>query len=112
MTSRDSHEADKDIDKDIDKNNKKSAAFIPPTLDEVKAYCEERKNGIDPQAFIDFYDSKGWLIGKNKVKDWRACVRTWENRRKAEKKDKPTSLHNFKQNDYDFGDLEKKLLGG
>lgn len=52
--------------------------FIPPTVEEVGAYCTERGNNIDPQAFIDFYESKGWMIGKNKMKDWKAAVRTWE----------------------------------
>jgi predicted phage replisome organizer len=51
---------------------------IPPTLEEVSAYCEERHNNIDPQVFIDFYESKGWYVGKNKMKDWKACIRTWE----------------------------------
>jgi len=44
----------------------------------VVAYCRERNNGIDPQRFIDFYSAKGWMIGKNKMKDWKAAVRTWE----------------------------------
>lgn len=51
---------------------------IPPTLEEVTTYCLERKNGIDPQRFIDFYDSRGWMYGKTKIKDWRAAVRLWE----------------------------------
>lgn len=59
---------------------KPQRVFIPPTVDEVTAYCKERKNGIDAQAFIDFYSSKGWMIGKNKMKDWKAAVRTWERR--------------------------------
>ena len=78
------------IDKDsIDKDSKgesvrweKAKRFYPPTLDEVKKYCEERKNNIDPMAFIDFYSSKGWMIGKNRMKDWKAAVRTWERKRK------------------------------
>ena len=78
------------IDKNsIDKDSKgesvrweKSKRFYPPTLDEVKQYCEERKNNIDPMAFIDFYSSKGWMIGKNRMKDWKAAVRTWERKRK------------------------------
>lgn len=53
-------------------------AFTPPSVDEVGKYCAERCNGIDPQAFVDFYASKGWMIGKNKMKDWKAAVRTWE----------------------------------
>ena len=55
-----------------------SRSFIPPTVDEVRAYCEERKNNIDPQGFVDFYTATGWWRGKNKIKDWKACVRTWE----------------------------------
>ena len=54
--------------------------FTPPTLEEVTEYCRERNNGIDPQRFIDFYAAKGWMIGKNKMKDWKAAVRTWEKR--------------------------------
>lgn len=58
----------------------KSSRFTPPTVDEVRAYCKERKNGIDPEQFVDFYESKGWKIGNTKMKDWKACVRTWERR--------------------------------
>ena len=54
--------------------------FKKPTLDEVKNYCILRKNNIDAEAFIDFYESKNWQIGKNKMKDWKACIRTWERR--------------------------------
>lgn len=64
----------------------KSKRFYPPTIDEVKQYCEERKNNIDPMAFIDFYSSKGWMIGKNRMKDWKAAVRTWERKRKEQSK--------------------------
>ena len=82
------------IDKNsIDKDSKgesvrgeKAKRFYPPTLDEVKQYCEERKNNIDPMAFIDFYSSKGWMIGKNRIKDWKAAVRTWERKRKEKSK--------------------------
>jgi hypothetical protein len=52
--------------------------FKIPTVEEVKEYCEERKNGVDPGRFIDFYSSKGWLVGKSPMKDWRAAVRNWE----------------------------------
>ena len=63
---------------------KKAAAFVKPTVEEIRAYCEERKNGLDAQAFFDFYESKGWKVGAAKMKDWRASVRTWEQRRKNE----------------------------
>lgn len=52
--------------------------FTPPTAIDVKNYCLERKNNVDAESFINFYASKGWMIGKNKMKDWKACVRTWE----------------------------------
>ena len=52
--------------------------FVPPTVEEVKAYCLERHNNIDAQYFCDYYESKGWMIGKNKMKDWKCSVRTWE----------------------------------
>ena len=63
------------------KNNKEGnlkTIFKKPTLEQVTDYCKERNNDICPQTFIDFYESKGWMIGKNKMKDWRAAVRTWE----------------------------------
>lgn len=61
--------------------------FTPPAIQEVKSYCQERKNGVDPQKWHDFYTSKDWMIGKNKMKDWQAAVRTWE--QKKEIKDWP-----------------------
>ena len=60
-----------------------SINFIPPTIEEVAAYCRERGNGIDPESFINFYVSKGWMIGKNKMRDWKAAVRTWEKNNKG-----------------------------
>ena len=54
--------------------------FVKPTVEEVRNYCLERKNNVNPEKFIDFYESKDWYIGKNKMKDWKAAVRTWEGR--------------------------------
>ena len=56
--------------------------FIPPTVEQVEQYCIERNNTVDAQKFVDFYESKGWFVGKNKMKDWKAAVRTWENTEK------------------------------
>lgn len=74
----------------IGEDNEDSAAppptrkrFTPPTVDEVRAYCQDRQNGVDPQRFVDYYTANGWMVGKNKMKDWKAAVRTWE------QKDKP-----------------------
>ena len=50
-------------------------------MDEVDAYCRERNNGINAQDFIDYYKARGWMLGKVKMKDWKAAVRTWERRR-------------------------------
>ena len=62
----------------------RAARFVPPTVDEVKTYCEARQNNVDPEQFVDFYESKGWMIGSNKMKDWKAAVRTWERGRNHE----------------------------
>ena len=56
--------------------------FTIPKISEVESYCLERKNNIEAESFINFYDSKGWMVGKNKMKDWRACIKTWEMREK------------------------------
>lgn len=56
----------------------RAARFTPPTVDEVRDYCQEHGNSVDPERFVDFYASKGWLVGKTKMKDWRAAVRSWE----------------------------------
>ena len=59
-------------------NGDKSNRFVPPTLEEVQEYCFERGNNVDAETFVDFYSSKGWMVGKNKMKDWKAAVRTCE----------------------------------
>ena len=56
---------------------KTAKRFCPPTLEDVKAYCKEKEYTIDAERFIDFYTSKGWFVGKNKMKDWQAAVRNW-----------------------------------
>jgi len=94
------------------KEGEKSTRFVPPTIEDVKAYCTERKNSIDAETFIDFYSAKGWLIGKTKMKDWKACVRTWEKKEKPKAQAKPNKFNNFPQRSYDYENLEKQLLGG
>ena len=76
--------------KDIEKRKR----FIPPSVDEVRAYCKERKNDIDPEAFVAFYASKGWKIGSSKMKDWKQAVITWEKRsgKKKRQDDGPERL--------------------
>ena len=61
----------------------KTKKFIPPTVDQVQEYCDERANNINAELFVDHYTANGWYRGKNKIKDWRGCVRTWEKRNKT-----------------------------
>lgn len=70
-----------------DRIGKNRYIFTPPSVDEVRAYCKERGNDVDAQRFVDFYEAKGWMVGKNKMKDWKACVRTWERSDKHKESD-------------------------
>jgi len=79
-------------------DSNKKALFKKPSLVEVKNYCILRKNNIDAESFIDFYESKGWQIGKEKMKSWKACVRTWEGRDKN--KPKTMSKIDMQLNEY------------
>ncbi len=71
-------EEDKEYISMSDKPTSKKKKSLIPTIEEVIAYCQERNNGIDPHKFYDHYESNGWMVGKNKMKDWKASVRTWE----------------------------------
>jgi len=57
-----------------------NSAFIKPTLDQVTEYCRERGNNVNPAKWLNHYESNGWMVGRNKMKDWKAAVRTWEHR--------------------------------
>ena len=95
--------------------------FVPPTLEEVTAYCLERGNAVDPQRFIDFYSSKNWMVGKNKMADWKAAVRGWERSEHSKpvaNLSMPTRAFNTMQSrtDFDFDAIEQRarqqLQGG
>lgn len=94
------------IDKvSIEESNKESAKrFTPPTLEEVKAYCKEANISIDADAFIDFYESKGWRIGKDPMKDWKAAARNWLRR------DKQRSTSANKKRNYGSENYEQKTI--
>ena len=83
------------------KNNNKgtSPTFKPPALEEVQAYCKERNNKVDAEQWHNFYLSKAWMIGKNKMKDWKAAVRTWEPDEKPKEKSKYQDLSNYRPGD-------------
>ena len=68
----------KDISNEISKKSTRQKKFVPPTVEEVAAYCLERKNKVDAAYFVDHYTSNGWKVGKQNMKDWKAAVRTWE----------------------------------
>ena len=93
----------KEEEKEIKENHlkvvKEKLRFSPPTLEEVKAYCQERKNHVDADRFVDFYASKGWKVGNQPMKDWKAAVRTWE------RGEKTTSAQQYNQRTYTEDDL-------
>lgn len=92
----------------------RAARFVPPTVEEVAEYCRERGNHVDAQAFVNHYQANGWMRGKNKVQDWKACVRTWE--REGKKTSGPplkTPYDNLPPKKPDGDDLERmaKMYG-
>lgn len=105
--------ADTDTDTDIDikeKDNKKKkpSVFAPPTVIEVASYVREKGYSVDAQRFVDFYECKGWMVGKNKMKDWKAAVRNWE-RTDKESPPKPTKFSNYtsdRKTDYYRNEME------
>lgn len=86
-------------------NEYKSKRFIKPTLDEIKQYCIERKNNINAEKFINYYEANGWKIGKNTMKDWKACIRTWEGNDKSNNTNKPISAVYNQDTPRDYNDL-------
>ncbi len=72
------------ISNDITKGARTRKTFIKPTVEEVREYCQERGNTVDPDTFVNFYESKGWVVGKSPMKDWKAAVRNWERSRAQE----------------------------
>jgi len=109
-----------DNDNDKEKENapteherKSAPRFIPPTAEQVRDYCKERNNSVNAEQFVDFYTSKGWKVGKETMKDWKAAVRTWEKRENwnASQVKKKNTFSSFQQNNYDFAELEQALEG-
>lgn len=99
--------SDSESDSDSVKDKKKGR-FTPPSVEEVRAYCIDRHNNIDPQQFVDFYASKGWKVGNQSMKDWKACVRTWEKRSRAPNI-KGTKFQNFPANE-ENNELRAKII--
>lgn len=98
-TENGSEKGEGDGDGDGGKKGKtKNKLFVVPTADEIQAFCDERKNGLSGQTIYDYYQAKGWMIGKNKMKDWKAAVRTWESmRKKDEHPARPSAFHEWNE---------------
>ena len=84
--------------------------FIIPTVEQIKEYCTERNNKIDAEYFFNYYQSKGWMIGKNKMKDWQSAVITWEKREKEFTKDTPKHDRHVNPGEDDL--MERLMKGG
>lgn len=104
-----------------EENKRESRRFTPPTKQEVQQYISEQGYTVDADKFVDFYTSKGWMVGKNPMKDWKAAVRNWQrsqrqettaNGTRQERTAKVTAFSNFQQRSYDMKALEKALTGG
>lgn len=98
---------------------KGSSRFQKPSLDDIRAYCISRGNNVDPEQFLNFYESKGWMVGKTPMRDWRAAVRTWEKRekeipqRKRSIRQESVLEHNLKVMDQMYGtNLHAQAYGG
>lgn len=105
-TSTNVHESAKEKEKEKEEDKEKDKGieirrFTPPTLDEVRAYCKERNNKVDYERFVDFYTSKGWKVGNQPMKDWKAAVRTWErNGSQSSQPVKQVIAQQYTQRDY------------
>lgn len=91
-----STETEEEPEEEVEEESKKDrggkpprSRFNPPTVDEVREYCQERHSSVDPVAFVSFYESKGWMVGKNKMKSWRAAISSWERRDKSPQAEQP-----------------------
>ena len=92
---------------DVPAEKKTRKAFSPPSVDEVKSYCTERNNSVDAEKFVDYYSSNGWMVGKNKMKDWKAAVRTWEknqygNQKKTSSENDTSKFKNYTEDELPF----------
>ena len=94
-----------------EQKEKKVGRFTPPSLDELNSFLKENSYSIDAQQFIDFYQSKGWMVGKNKMKDWRAAVRNWLRRNSETEKAKgtPRTVDDYKKTREMLGKLDTPI---
>ena len=115
--------ADNEYDNDLKKENTlegvKEKRFAPPTLENVSEYCREMGyTNVDAVCFIDFYTSNGWMVGKNRMKDWKAAVRNWDRREKNPQRQdgaaevaKKNRFHNLEEHGYDYDAMVWGMVG-
>ena len=111
------YEYDDELKEKTPKGVQKKSGFTPPTPQQVREYCEEKGyTNVDAEKCCDFYESKGWFVGKTKMKDWKAAVRNWSRSQRQEKtadgrQGKTVNrFNNFEQREYDWTDLERRIL--
>jgi len=109
-TIKNKNREEEDIkENDLTVIKEKRPRFSPPTADEVRQYCRERQNKVDPQRFVDFYAAKGWKVGNTPMKDWKAAVRTWEQREGNITPMKQVTAQQYAQRDYTEDELEARI---
>ena len=101
-------EKEKELDTKANKSPTKAKRFVKPTINEIQDYCIERNNNVNAEHFFDYYESNGWKVGKNSMKDWKAAVRTWE---RSEYR-KPNSKKNSKEDAINVVNNLMNKLGG
>lgn len=115
------HDNDHVNENDIKKKDtkvSKEKSFIPPSVENVREYCQEGGYRVDAECFVNFYESKGWMVGKNRMKDWKAAVRNWarNNRDEGKSSQKASAVdrynHGIMKTEVDLDSLERELLGG
>lgn len=90
-------------------SNKREGRFTRPTLEEIRSYSSSRGGKVNAEQFFAYYESNGWRVGKNPMKDWKAALRNWEQREKA----RSGTRKSFEgQRSYDYQEIERQLLGG
>ena len=113
---------DNEYDNDLKENTLegvKEKRFAPPTLENVSEYCREMGyTNVDAVCFIDFYTSNGWMVGKNRMKDWKAAVRNWDRREKNPQRQDGTAevakknrFHNLEEHGYDYDAMVWGMVG-
>lgn len=118
-------ECDSDFENDIEpekkrENREKKPRFSPPSLDQVTEECKAKGYTFDPEHFISYYESNGWKVGRNPMKNWKAAARNWQARENKDspKPEKPpdrkpkAAYFNIPQRSYDYAALERQILGG